>query len=200
MLLKSNWLTKTISFIPHRGKAYTGKDTLARHRKRKEFLDFHLGLYVYNNNSKLNLKAKKIFDSNRDLLAKWLYDNARRDMSWITKSYEDFKKVVSLGDNKIIGVLFYSKNYMAMEYRDNDRSKWALGFVYEEGVVKEGIFFYPDYGVAIEMSSNSIWYWKTNAVYGTARLNLSEGETRYTAAISLIERTAKSIECEKGLI
>ncbi len=59
MLLKSNWLTKTISFIPHRGKAYTGKDTLARHRKRKEFLDFHLGLYVYNNNSKLNLKAKK---------------------------------------------------------------------------------------------------------------------------------------------
>jgi len=37
-------------------------------------------------------------------------------------------------------------------------SEWALGFVYEKGVIKEGIFFYPDYGVAIEMSFNSIWY------------------------------------------
>ncbi len=121
-------------------------------------------------------------------------------MSWITKSYEDFKKAVSLGDNKIIGALFCSKNYIAMEYYDNDRSEWALGFVYEERVVKEGIFFYPDYGMAIEMSSNSIWYWKTNAVHSTARLNLSEGRTRYTVTISLTERTAKSIEREKGLI
>ena len=87
-----------------------------------------------------------------------------------------------------------------MGHRNDDRSEWALGFVYEEGVVKEGIFFYPDYGVAIEMSSNSIWYWKTNAVHGTARLNLSEGKIRYTVTISLTERTVKSIECKKGLI
>jgi len=44
-------------------------------------------------------------------------------MPWITKSYEDFKKAVSLGDNEIIGALFCSKNYMAMGYRDNDRSE-----------------------------------------------------------------------------
>ncbi len=182
------------------GKAHAGKDTLIRYGKRKEFLGSHSGSYVYNNNSKLNPEAKKIFDSNGDSLAKWLYDNARQDIPWITKSYEDFKKAVSLGDNEIIGALFCSKNYMAMEYRDNDRSEWALGFVYEEGVVKKKIFFYPDYGVAIEMSSNFIWYWKINAVHGTARLNLSEGRTRYTAAISLTERTAKSIEREKGLI
>ena len=87
-----------------------------------------------------------------------MYDNARRDMPWITKSYEDFKKAVSLGNNEIIGALFYSKNYMAMGHRDDDRSEWVLGFVYKEGVVKEGIFFYFDYGVAIEMLSNSIWY------------------------------------------
>ncbi len=141
-----------------RGKAHAGEGTLVRHGKRKEFLGSHSGSYVYNNNSKLNPEAKKIFDSNGDSLAKWLYDNARRDMPWITKSYEDFKKAVSLGDNEIIGALFCSKNYMAMGHRDDDRSEWALGFVYEEGVVKEGIFFYPDYGVAIEMSSNSIWY------------------------------------------
>src|SRR6266498_1364354 len=183
-----------------RGKAHAGEGTLIRYGKRKEFLGFYSGSYVYNNNSKLNLKAKKIFDYNGDSLAKWLYDNARRDMPCITKSYEDFKKAISLGNNKIIEALFYFKNYMAMGHCDDDRSEWALGFVYEEGVVKEGIFFYPDYGVAIEMSSNSIWYWKTNAVHGTARLNLSEGGTRYTAAISLTERTAKSIKREKGLI
>ncbi len=89
---------------------------------------------------------------------------------------------------------------MTIEHHDDDRSEWTLEFIYEKGVVKKGIFFYPDYGVAIKMSSNSIWYQKTNAVHGTARLNLSEGGTRYTAAISLTERTAKSIEHEKGLI
>ena len=121
-------------------------------------------------------------------------------MPWITKSYKDFKKAVSLGDNEIIGALFCSKNYMAIGYHDDDRSEWTLGFIYKEGVVKKRIFFYPDYGMAIEMSSNSIWYWKTNAVHGTARLNLSKEGTRYTVAISLIERTAKSIERKKGLI
>src|SRR6266540_578552 len=141
-----------------RGKAHAGKGTLVGHEKRKEFLGSHSGLYVYNNNSKLNPKAKKIFDSNGDSLAKWLYNNARRDMLWIIKSYEDFKKTVSLSNNEIIGALFCSKNYMAIGHHDDDRSEWALGFVYEEGVVKERIFFYPDYGVAIEMSSNSIWY------------------------------------------
>src|SRR6266511_3677844 len=139
-----------------RGKAHAGKGTLVRYGKRKEFLDSHSGSYIYNNNSKLNPEAKKIFDSNRDSLAKWLYDNARRDMPWIIKSYEDFKKTVSLDDNEIIRALFCSKNYMTMRHHDDDRSEWALGFVYEEGVVKEGIFFYPDYDVAIEMSSNSI--------------------------------------------
>src|SRR6266498_1794277 len=141
-----------------RGKAYAGEGILVGYKKRKEFLGFHSESYVYNNNSKLNLKAKKIFDFNGDSLAKWLYDNIRRNMSWITKSYEDFKKAISLGDNEIIGALFCSKNYMAIGYCDDDRSEWALEFVYEEGVVKKGIFFYPDYGVAIEMSSNSIWY------------------------------------------
>ncbi len=77
-------------------------------------------------------------------------------MSWITKFYEDFKKAISLGNNKIIEALFCSKNYMAIEYHDNDRSEWALGFIYEKEIVKKGIFFYPDYDVTIKISSNSI--------------------------------------------
>ncbi len=122
-------------------KTHAGEGTLIEYGKRKEFLGSHSESYVYNNNSKLNPEAKKIFDSNGDSLAKWLYDNARRDISWITKSYKDFKKAISLGNNEIIEVLFCSKNYMAMGYHDDDRSEWALGFVYEEGVVKEGFFF-----------------------------------------------------------
>ncbi len=59
------------------GKAHAGKGTLVGHGKKKKFLDSHSELYVYNNNSKLNPEAKKIFDSNGDSLAKWLYDNAR---------------------------------------------------------------------------------------------------------------------------
>ena len=65
--------------------------------------------------------------------------------------------------------------------------------------MKEGHFFYPEYGVAIEMSSNSIWYWLTQAIYGTAELDLSEGGIRYTAAISLTEKTARAIEREKNI-
>src|SRR6266542_2821810 len=53
-----------------RGKAYAGEGTLIGPRKSKEFLGSYSGSYVYNNNSKLNLKAKKIFDSNGDSLAK----------------------------------------------------------------------------------------------------------------------------------
>src|SRR6266508_2404127 len=49
-----------------RGKAHAGEGTLIRHRKRKKFLGSHSGSYVYNNNSKLNPEAKKIFDSNGD--------------------------------------------------------------------------------------------------------------------------------------
>ena len=41
-----------------RGKAHAGEGTLVEHGKRKEFLGSHSGSYVYNNNSKLNLKAK----------------------------------------------------------------------------------------------------------------------------------------------
>ena len=59
------------------GKAHAGEGTLVGYGKRKEFLGSHSGSYVYNNNSKLNPKAKKIFDSNGDSLAKWLYNNVR---------------------------------------------------------------------------------------------------------------------------
>ena len=65
--------------------------------------------------------------------------------------------------------------------------------------MKEGYFFYSEYGVAIEMSSNSIWYWLIQAIHGMAELDLSKGGIRYTAAISLTEKTARAIEREKNI-
>jgi hypothetical protein len=101
-----------------------------------------------------------------------------------------------LNDNKLIGAVFYAENYEAAGYRDNDRSEFAVGFVFEIGLVKEGYFIYPEYGVAIKMTSNSIWCWQTQAVHGIAKLNLSEGGIRYISAITLTEKTARAIEKE----
>ena len=94
----------------------------------------------------------------------------------------------------MVGAIFCAKNYEAIGHIDNDRSEWAIGFVYDEGEVNEGYFFYPEFGVAIEMTSNSIWCWKTKAVHGTAKLKLSTNSNRYTCALTLTEKTARTIE------
>ncbi len=52
--------------------------------------------------------------------------------------------------------------------------------------------------MAIEMTTNSLWYQKTKCVHDTATLDLNGG-TRYTSAITLTEKTAKAIEKERGL-
>ncbi|CAB5359784.1 unnamed protein product [Rhizophagus irregularis] len=124
--------------------------------------------YVYKTS---NPEQQKILCENGITLAKWI------------------------SDDEIIGAVFCTENYEAIGHKDNDRSKYAVG--YEEGTVKDGFFFYPEYGIAIEMSSNSIWCWLTQAVHGTSKLDLNDGGTRYTAAITLSERTAKAIEKNK---
>ncbi len=71
-------------------------------------------------------------------------------------SYNEFKKQVKLDDDKMIGVLFCAENYQAVGHKNNDKSEFAIGYVFEKGVVKDGYFFYPEFGVAIEMTSNSM--------------------------------------------
>ena len=100
----------------------------------------------------------------------------------------------------MVCAIFCAKNYEAIGHIDNNRSEWAIGFVYKKGEVNEGYFFYPEFGVVIEMTSNSIWCWLTQAVHDTAKLNLSEGSVRYTSAITLTEKTAKAIEKEAKII
>src|SRR5579863_6418192 len=74
---------------------------------------------------------------------------------------------------------------------DKDRSKYVIVYVYEEGIFNKRFFFYPKYGIAIEISSNSIWCWLTQAVHGTSKLDLSEDGIRYTATITLTEKWQK---------
>ena len=148
--------------------------------------------YLYKNQKNLDSIIQKIYNNDGDTLYKWIFETGKHYLPIAISSYEGFKKQVNLNDD-IIGAVFCAENYEAAGHRDKDRSNWAIGYVYEEGIVSEGYFFYPEYGVAIEMTSNSMWCWLTKAVHGTARLNSNSG-TRYTTAITLTERTAISIE------
>jgi hypothetical protein len=158
---------------------------------RSNRLDSNYDTYVYKTS---NPEEQKILCQNGITLANWLLEFGKQHLKWSIASYEEFKNQVGLDDNDIIGAVFCAENYEAIGHKDNDRSKYAVGYVYEEGIVIEGFFFYPEFGIAIEMSLNSIWCWLTQAVHGTSKLDLSEGGTRYTAAITLSERTAKAIE------
>jgi hypothetical protein len=177
--------------VLNRGKSHRSNGPLVAHGTRPNRLNSGLGSYVYKVS---NPEEQKILDNNGSTLAWWLFEYGKCHLPWTTISYEEFKNQVNLDEGEIIGAVFCAKNYEAVGHIDNDRSEVAVGYVYEEGIVKEGYFFYPEYGVAIEMTSNSIWCWLPQAVHGTAKLDLSEGGTRYTAAITLTERTAKAIE------
>ena len=96
--------------------------------------------------------------------------------------------ITGLNEDEIIDAVFCAENYEAIGHTDKDRSKYVIGYVYEKGIVNKRFFFYPKYGIAIEISSNSIWCWLTQAVHGTSKLDLSEDEIRYTATITLTEK------------
>lgn len=180
--------------ILRRGKSHASSGKLVGDGLRANRLDSGVSNYVYKTS---NPEEQKILSSSGIILAKWLLDYGKQHLSWSTISYEEFKNNTGLNEDEIIGAVFCAENYEAIGHTDNDRSKYAIGYVYEEGIVKEGFFFYPEYGVAIEMSSNSIWCWLTQAVHGTSKLDLSEDGIRYTAAITLTEKTAKAIERNK---
>ena len=185
--------------INHGQKTHADSGKLVGHGTHANFLDpSSTSSYVYKERN-LNPEAQKIYNQDGDSFGQWLYENAEEHLPWSMLSYESFKQKVNLSDDKLIGAVFCAENYEAAGHRDNDRSEFAVGFVFEIGLVKEGYFIYPEYGVAIKMTSNSIWCWQTQAVHGTAKLDLSEGGVRYTSAITLTEKTAKAIEKEAGI-
>jgi len=177
----------------NRGAAHKDDGIIVGHGLRKNPEDSYAGNYVYKDKA-LSPEEQKIYNEDGDSFAKWLYENAKSYLPWAVLSYEDFRNKVQLGNDATIGMLFCAKNYEAVGHIDNGRSEWAIGYVYEEGLVNEGYFFYPEYGIAIELTSNTIWCWKTKAIHGTARLDLSKGGVRYTAAVTLTEKTARAIE------
>jgi hypothetical protein len=165
---------------------------------RKNPMDSFTGSYAYKNKV-LKPEEQKIIDNDGKTLAKWLYEYGKEYLQFATLSYDEFKEKVNLENDKIIGAVFCAENYEAIEHIDKDRSEFAVGYVYEKGIVEDGYFFYPEYGMAIELTSNTLWCWLTKAVHGTSKLKLSEDGVRYTAAITLTEKTAKAIEKEKAL-
>lgn len=181
-----------------RGQAHSDRGKLTGYGYRKEPLNSTYGSYAYKDKA-LHPEIQKIFDEDGNTLAKWLYENGKHYLPFTTVSYEEFKAKVKLGDDEVIGAIFCALNYEAVGHRDNDRSEWAIGYVFEEGIVHDGYFFYPEYGIAIEMTTNSIWCWLTQAVHGTANLDLSKGGSRYTAALTLTEKTARAIEKTRAL-
>ena len=178
-----------------RGESHTAKGTMTATGTRKNPLDSSTGPYAYKNKA-LSPEEQKIIDNDGNTLAKWLYNFARKHFPDAALSYDVFKEKVSLEDDKIIGAVFCAENYEAIGHRDNDRSEFAVGYVYDEGTVEEGYFFYPEYGIVIELASNSVWCWLTKAVHGTSKLKISGDGKRYTAAITLTEKTARAIEKE----
>ena len=181
-----------------RGSSHAASGTMVGIGFRKNPENSSIGPYAYKNKA-LGPEEQKIIDNDGNTLAKWLYNFGRNYLPFTALSYDEFKEKVSLEDDKIIGAVFCAKNYEAIGHTDKDRSEFAVGYVYEEGTVEEGYFFYPGYGIVIELTSNSVWCWLTKAVHGTSKLKTSDGGIRYTAAITLTERTARTIEKEKEL-
>ncbi len=88
-----------------------------------------------------------------------MYENAHNYLRWTTKSYEKFKKKISLKDEKLIDAVFCAENYKAVEHKDNDQLEWVVDFCYDYSIlIKKEYFIYPKYGIAIEMITNSLWY------------------------------------------
>ena len=133
----------------------------------------HTMSYVYNEKN-LDPEKQKIYNKDGDSFGRWLYQNAHHYLDWTMNSYENFKTKVGLGDDELIGAVFCAENYEAAGHRDKDRSEWAVGFCYDYPIsIKKGYFIYPEYGIAIEMTTNALWCWKTQCVHGTAKLDLN---------------------------
>ena len=181
----------------NRKKSHNSVENMVAHGTHANFLDGKPGSYAYKTKDASNPDTQRIFDDDGNTLAFWLYNYGKRYLPFTTVSYDEFKEKVKLNNDQVIGAVFCTKNYQAVGHRDNDRSEFAVGYVYDEGTVKDGYFFYPEYGIAIELASNSIWCWLTKAVHDTAKLDISEGGTRYTAVITLTEKMAKAIEKNK---
>ncbi len=58
----------------------------------------------------------------------------------------------------MISILFCTENYQAVKYKDNDKLEFAISYIFEKSIVKDGYFFYLEFNISIKMISNFIWY------------------------------------------
>ncbi|UZO15331.1 uncharacterized protein OCT59_006759 [Rhizophagus irregularis] len=124
--------------IIKRGKAHASFGKMVGDGFRPNRLNSGYDKYVYKTS---NPEEQKILCENGITLAKWLFEFGKQHLHWSVDSYEKFKNQSELDDNEIIGAVFCTENYEAIGHIDNDRSEYAVGYVYEEGIVKDGFFF-----------------------------------------------------------
>jgi hypothetical protein len=181
-----------------RGDKHSSSGKMTGHGSRSNRTISPTWSYSYKDKN-LGPDTVKIYDNDGNTLGNWIYECGKFYLPDTALSYDEFKSNVTIEDGKIIGAVFCTKNYKAAGHTDNDRSKWAIGYVYDEGIVENGYFIYPEYGIAIEMSSNSMWCWLPQAVHGTTDFSNTKSNNRYTAVITLTERTAKALEKKENL-
>jgi len=131
----------------NRGKEHTSSGTMVAHGSRSNRTSEPSYSYLFNEKD-LSPNTQRILDDNGNTLARWLFKNGKHYLPFATLSYKEFKDQVKLNNEELIGAIFCTKNYEAIGHVDKDRSDYAIGYVYEEGIVEEGHFFYSEYGIA----------------------------------------------------
>ena len=106
----------------------------------------------------LNLNVRKLKVVLADMVAKVLYDVVRGSLpEYVSSSFEQFRAAVSLSEVEIVGALFSTINYQIVAHVDKDASLWSFGLVLQnDDVVKEGDFFYADYGAKLTLKHNMV--------------------------------------------
>ena len=106
--------------LNHSKKTHADSGKLVGHGTHAQFLNPSSTMpYTYKEKN-LDPEIQKIYDQDGDEFGKWLYENAENYLPWTVLSYEEFKRKVSISDNKLIGAVFCAENYEAVGYIDSD--------------------------------------------------------------------------------
>ena len=74
----------------------------------------------YSYNKPLDPHTQRIFNTDGNTLAKWLFEYDKHYLPYTTVLYEEFRDNLNLEKDDIIGAIFCTKNYEAVGHRDKD--------------------------------------------------------------------------------
>ena len=91
---------------------------MAGHGPRANITPIPTDSYSYN--KPLDPHTQRIFDTDGNILAKWLFEYGKNYLSDTALSYKVFKDNLNLDDDDFIGAVFCTKNYQAAGHVDKD--------------------------------------------------------------------------------